>query len=85
MIPAHITTGVHQAATLPKDLKGMRYFTNDTRIYDPNKVAHRASQLLPNVQIETFANAGHGLVFQYSEAIAGRVLAFIQGESKATP
>jgi pimeloyl-ACP methyl ester carboxylesterase len=50
----------------------------DTRIYNPNEVAERASDTLPNVRIETTPNAGHGLPFQYPEQTTARVLAFIE-------
>lgn len=50
----------------------------DTRIFDPRRVASRASRLLPDVQVEIIANAGHGLPFQYPEQTTGRILTFIE-------
>lgn len=55
----------------------------DTRIYDPGKVAERAGKLLPNVEIETTPNAGHGLPFQYPDQVTSRVLAFIDTQDEA--
>lgn len=52
----------------------------DTRIFDPSKVADRASRLLPDVQVEITPNAGHGLPFQYAEQVTKRVLTFIESE-----
>lgn len=55
----------------------------DTRIYDPSRVAERAARLLPNVEIETTPDAGHGLLFQYPQQVLGRVLDFIETHDKA--
>lgn len=56
----------------------------DTRIYDPAKVADRASRLLTNVEIETTPNAGHGLPFQYPAETTNRVLTFIEPQRQVT-
>lgn len=56
----------------------------ETRIYDPSRVARRASQLLPHAQIETTPHAGHGLPLQYPEQVMSRVLRFIESEDEAT-
>lgn len=52
----------------------------DSRIYDPGKVADRASRLLTDVTIETTPDAGHGLPFQYPGEVTRRVLTFIETE-----
>ncbi len=49
----------------------------DTRIYDPVKVVDRARRLIPDVTIDTTANAGHGLLFQHPEALTGRINDFL--------
>ncbi len=55
----------------------------DTRIYDLATVAERAGRLLPNVEIESTPNAGHGLPFQYPKQVTSRVLAFMDTQDKA--
>lgn len=51
----------------------------DSKIYDPAKVAERASRLLTDVVIETTPNAGHGLPLQYPDRITSRILDFMAG------
>ena len=54
----------------------------DTRIYDPNRVAKRASQLLSRLEIDITPNAGHGLPFQYPERTVSRILRFIESDAR---
>lgn len=57
----------------------------DTRIYDPAKVADRASRLISHVEIETTPNAGHGLPFQYPDQITRRILTFTDSTTGSRP
>lgn len=57
---------------------------SNTRIYDPAKVAQRANKVLPDVQVETIQDAGHGLPFQYPDLVTSQVLDFIESHT-ATP
>lgn len=52
----------------------------DTKIYDPARVAERARRLLPDVKIDVTPDAGHGVVFQYPERITTSILEFVEGD-----
>jgi pimeloyl-ACP methyl ester carboxylesterase len=55
----------------------------DTRLYDPDRVAARASRLLPDVTVEITPDAGHGLLFQYPDQITARILQFVDDHERA--
>lgn len=59
----------------------------NTRIYDPNRVAVRARRLLPDVSVDLTPDAGHGVVFQYPERITKLILDFVdhQESGRAQP
>ncbi len=50
----------------------------DTKLYDPSAVSQRTRRLLPDVQIETIPDAGHGVLFQHAEHTTTRVLDFLR-------
>lgn len=49
----------------------------DTKLYDPTKVANRARALIPDLTIHITPNAGHGLVFQCPEELTGHINTFL--------
>lgn len=52
----------------------------DTKIYDPARVAKRARRLLPDVKIDVTPDAGHGVVFQYPDKITSSILQFVEAD-----
>jgi pimeloyl-ACP methyl ester carboxylesterase len=49
----------------------------NTRIFDPHKVAERAGRLLPEVTIDLITESGHGFVFQHSDRVTQHIVGFI--------
>jgi pimeloyl-ACP methyl ester carboxylesterase len=47
-------------------------------IYDPERVYHRARQLIPDVQAEILPNASHALIAETAEIVNARILQFCQ-------
>ncbi len=78
--PGHLADEQLRRITTPTLL----LLAENTRIYDPNKVAERARRLLPNVTIDITPNAGHGLAFQYPERIIAQILDFVEGKRQHT-
>ena len=49
----------------------------ETRIYDVERVAARARAHLADVAVEIIPGAGHGLPFQFPDAVTSRILDFV--------
>jgi hypothetical protein len=56
----------------------------NTKLYDPNRVAERDRGLLPDVTIDLTPDAGHGVVFQHPERITRLILDFIDDQEPET-
>lgn len=51
-------------------------------IVDPSKVAARAEHLMADAVVDVIPNAGHGVLYQHPELIAGRILQFIDSREQ---
>jgi pimeloyl-ACP methyl ester carboxylesterase len=47
-------------------------------IYNPERVYHRAKQLIPDIKAEIISNTGHSLLAEKSEIVNSRILQFCQ-------
>lgn len=56
----------------------------DTKLYDPAAVAQRPRRLLPDIEIETILDAGHGVLFEHPECTTTRVLDFLRRRDSLT-
>ncbi len=49
----------------------------DDDLMIPPKLSHLMAELIPDVQIRTYADAAHGFLFQYQVEVAADINAFL--------